>query len=78
MVSEQVVDIEHGTLSAYTKHGCRCDPCREFWNAYMRWWRARKQGRLHGTCPTCTCPTPDRPRPTAHGTTEPEGDESNE
>ena len=53
--------IEHGSLTAYTKRGCRCDLCREFWNAYMRWWRADHQGRTHGACPTCTCPLPEKP-----------------
>jgi hypothetical protein len=58
---EKDAGIEHGTLTAYAKHGCRCDSCREFWNAYMRWWRANRQGRLHGACPTCACSLPEKP-----------------
>ena len=56
-----VLAEEHGTLSAYTKRGCRCDECREFWNAYMVWWRADQRGRKHGACPTCTCSMPEKP-----------------
>lgn len=58
--------FEHGTLAAYTKHDCRCDVCREFWNRYMRWWRADQRGRLHGNCPTCSCPMPEKPRAVGH------------
>lgn len=37
---------EHGTLSSYTHHGCRCDPCSIRWSQYEkhRDWLAR-QGR---------------------------------
>lgn len=28
--------IEHGTISGYTNLRCRCDACREAWNAYRR------------------------------------------
>lgn len=59
--AENDVPIEHGTLTAYTKRRCRCDACREFWNAYMVWWRADQRGRLHGACPTCSCPMPEKP-----------------
>lgn len=59
--TEGNISFEHGTLTGYTKHTCRCDLCREFWNAYMRWWRADQRGRLHGGCPTCTCPMPEKP-----------------
>lgn len=60
-VAELPAGVEHGTLTAYTKYDCRCDACREFWNAYMVWWRAERRGRLHGACPTCTCPMPEKP-----------------
>lgn len=26
----------HGTTNMYTRHKCRCDPCREVWNADKR------------------------------------------
>lgn len=52
--------IEHGTLTGYTKRDCRCDACRDFWNQYMRWWRASTRGRLH-SCPTCSCDLPLKP-----------------
>lgn len=66
-------EVEHGSLTAYTKDGCRCDPCREFWNAYMRWWRADQRGRLHGACPTCACSLPERPTPPTVPTSETPG-----
>jgi len=37
----------HGTTSAYTNHGCRCDLCREAWRDYKvprnRAWSARRR-----------------------------------
>lgn len=26
--------MTHGTLTGYTTHGCRCDPCRQAMRAY--------------------------------------------
>lgn len=47
---------EHGTYSAYTNRGCRCDECRAANRAYKRAWEARRQkpvlaqdSPLHGT-----------------------------
>lgn len=37
------VDLEHGTMTSYTGHGCRCDPCRAFWRRYVREIRARNR-----------------------------------
>jgi hypothetical protein len=56
----------HGKPATYTNHGCRCDPCREAWNAEcVRRKRARvglelPEGRDHGQEPSyqwgCRCP----------------------
>lgn len=39
-------DLEHGTLGAYTNHGCHCDLCRENWARYIRGMRVRRRLRV--------------------------------
>ena len=36
------VDMKHGTITAYTTHGCRCAKCRGVGTAYKRMLRQRK------------------------------------
>ena len=33
---------DHGRCSTYTRHGCRCDECREAMSIYMREYRRAK------------------------------------
>lgn len=33
---------EHGTLSMYNHHDCRCEPCMEAMRVYAREWKARR------------------------------------
>lgn len=35
-------DKRHGTIGAYSNHGCKCDRCRDAWNAYARDLRRRR------------------------------------
>lgn len=44
-------DVAHGTLYAYSKHKCRCAPCRSTWNSNCH--RYRQQRILYGRCPQC-------------------------
>lgn len=37
----RTADPKHGTLTAYTNHGCRCDECRKAMRVYNRQRRAR-------------------------------------
>jgi hypothetical protein len=37
--------IDHGTRRGYKKFKCGCDECREWWNDYMRGYRARRMDR---------------------------------
>lgn len=39
-------DVEHGNYSTYSNHGCRCEPCRVAWNAYLKELRVRRSMRL--------------------------------
>lgn len=41
-LAEQTGSREHGTWAAYRRGKCRCDVCRDFFNAYRREWRSRK------------------------------------
>lgn len=41
---------EHGTVTGYKNHGCRCDPCRVAAMAY-------EKQRVVGTCARCGGPT---------------------
>lgn len=34
---------DHGTVSTYTNHKCRCDACREAQRLYMRGWYSRNR-----------------------------------
>lgn len=43
-------DSRHGTVSGYTKWGCRCDPCREAANAYKRDLRAAQRAKAEQSC----------------------------
>ena len=42
-VMSDIETFPHGTLTAYTDHRCRCDPCRAAMRAYYREYRARKR-----------------------------------
>lgn len=43
--------IRHGTQSAYRRHGCRCDICREAARAYDReYWRRRGRQPKDNPC----------------------------
>lgn len=37
-----VLEISHGTITAYTTDKCRCDVCREAWVRYQTEWRAAR------------------------------------
>lgn len=37
----QLAGPRHGTISTYTHHGCRCDPCVDAWRRYHRNYRHR-------------------------------------
>lgn len=39
--TERAEERGHGTITSY-KYGCRCDACREVYNAYKRQWRAKQ------------------------------------
>ncbi len=41
--SVRVKPQEHGTLTEYTHHECRCDQCREAFRTYQRAWRAKRK-----------------------------------
>ena len=42
--------MKHGTVNAYTYHGCRCSLCRDALAEYMKEWRARTSRPIpHGT-----------------------------
>ena len=43
---------KHGTLGGYDRHRCRCQKCRENWNAYQA--VRRKKRRAEGICRNCT------------------------
>ena len=43
--------MTHGTLGAYTNHGCRCDICQQAWAVYQRQVRAVR--RAKGQCRDC-------------------------
>lgn len=43
--TEVTAQVTHGTLKGYLD-GCRCDPCRLGWNAYMGKRRAAERLRL--------------------------------
>jgi DNA-binding CsgD family transcriptional regulator/lambda repressor-like predicted transcriptional regulator len=34
--------VKHGTLNAYSRHGCRCDPCRAKASRHSKEWRRDK------------------------------------
>ena len=38
--------FEHGTVTGYTNHKCRCDDCRGAWAAYVKTYRASNKERL--------------------------------
>lgn len=40
-----VMTFEHGSLSGYNTHGCRCDECRSAAAAYSREWRNANRER---------------------------------
>lgn len=37
----------HGTISAYTNHGCRCLACATEWRRYMREYRRKNRDELN-------------------------------
>jgi len=39
--TERAEERGHGTITSY-KYGCRCEACREIYNAYKREWRAKQ------------------------------------
>lgn len=43
--TERAEERGHGTITSY-KYGCRCEACREIYNAYKREWRARQAREL--------------------------------
>lgn len=49
------MEIEHGTTSAWTNHGCRCDDCRVAWNTYCRNYRKRKATGHPSDCECKQC-----------------------
>lgn len=44
--ADQRASRQHGTWAMYSNAGCRCDECREFFNAYRRELRRRKNAIL--------------------------------
>lgn len=44
----------HGRPSTYKKRGCRCDECREAWNAECRAYQRAKRVRLVRSCVECS------------------------
>lgn len=62
-------DTRHGTIGAYTNHGCRCAACRQTWTTYITTARTARIARgplpdddpRHGSVNTynnynCRCP----------------------
>jgi hypothetical protein len=40
--------FDHGTVTAYTNHKCRCDECRGAWAEYVKSYRKANKERLQG------------------------------
>lgn len=39
-------DLDHGSISAYSNHGCRCDTCCIAWRRYQREIKARRRAQF--------------------------------
>ena len=46
-------DVQHGKSSTYKTRGCRCDLCREAWNAECRKYQSAHRPRLVRECIVC-------------------------
>lgn len=61
--------MNHGSLTAYIYHGCRCDPCRAAMRDHMRAYQPRyRADRIaRGVCIDCPGPlVPGRQRCEVH------------